>query len=353
MFLNHHHHHPLSSQCVGPKTPKLRYAAAAYWDALQGVKRGFLPPDYQLPRLPDTPDEGAIAGPGFPAASESADGNFPKLHIWPFRRSDVRLGANISQLAPWKGEVIHGEVALYPLVAQAMQDWRNANRSYQGWTPTDADRAAIKDIEKSKILALAESIDAHALWAGEVFPLWPGNASDPNEPPVLAPPLTEWAIHAITAANAAVKDAKANPERGNPIAQAISAAKYRGQLKISVVMDAASAAYSAIAGPKSLGWNATALEGLARIKTTLGLNKTVTSLKPVTQFEPAWDLKTVLNATKYLPDAPTPNRTLPPFNLTAWKEEIKRAATPEKFATLSNAESRPVTPWSQRGGVGR
>lgn len=340
-------------QCVGPKTPKLRYTAQAYWDALQGVKRGFLPPDYQLPRLPDEPDEGAIAGPGFPAASESYEGYFPKLHIWPFRRSDVRLGANISQLQPWKGEIIHGEVALYPLVAQAMQDWRDANRSYVGWTPTDADRAAIKDIEKNKILGLAEAIDAHALWAGEVFPMWPGNASNPNEPPVLAPPLTDWAIHAITAANAAMKDAKDNPERGNPIAKAISEAKYRGQLKISIAMDAASSAYSAIAGPKSLQTNASKWEGLARIKTTLGLNKSVTSLKPVTQFAPDWDWKAVLNATKNLPEGPPPNRTLKPFNLSAWKQEIKNAATPEKFGPLSNADSRPVIPWSQRGGVGR
>lgn len=85
-------------QCVGPKTPKLRYSALAYYDALQGVKRHFLPADYQLPALPTAPDEGAIAGPGFPAASESAEGDFPKLHMWPYRRSDVRIGANITQV---------------------------------------------------------------------------------------------------------------------------------------------------------------------------------------------------------------------------------------------------------------
>jgi hypothetical protein len=341
------------SQCVGPKTPKLRYAAVAYADALQGIKRGILPPDYQLPALPTTADEGAVAGPGFPSASESWTGSFPKLHIWPYRRSDVRLGSNLTQLKPWKGEFIHGEVALYPLVAQAMQDWRAANRSYLGWTPTEDQRAAIKDIEKSKILALAEAVDAHALYAGEAFPLVPGTAANTSEPPFLAPPLTEWAIHAITAANAAIKDAKNNPERGNPIAAAISEAKYRGQLKISVVMDAASAAYSAAFGPKPLQTNATALQGLADIKRTLTLNKTVTSLKPVTGFQPDWDPKAVLNATKYLPDPPLANRTKQPFNASEFKQQIINAATPIKLGPKSNAANRPVRPWETRGGVGR
>lgn len=344
---------PVLPQCVGPKTPKLRYAAVAYADALTGIKRGILPPDYQLPALPDHADEGAVVGPGFPSASESWTGSFPKLHIWPFRRSDVRLGANITQLKPWKGEVIHGEVALYPLVAQAMQDWRDANETYLGWTPTEAQRAAVKDIEKSKVLALAEAIDAHALWAGEAFPLVPGTPVDPNEPPDLAPPLTDWAIHAITAVNAALKDAKDYPDRGNPIAEAISEAKYLGQLKVSVVMDAASAAYSAVAGPKPLQTNATALQGLLDIKRTLQLNKSVTSLKPVTGFKPMWDGKAVLNATKYLPTPPPSNRTLAPFNKTEFKQQIINAATPIKWGPKSNAGNWPVRPWDTRGGVGR
>ena len=234
-----------------------------------------------------------------------------------------------------------------------MQDWRDANRTYLGWTPTEAQRAAVKDIEKSKILALAEAIDAHALWAGEAFPLVPGTAVNTSEPPYLAPPLTDWAIHAITAVNAALKDAKDYPDRGNPIAEAISEAKYLGQLKVSVVADAASAAYSAVAGPKPLQTNATALQGLMDIKRTLQLNKTVTSLKPVTGFQPVWDAKAVLNATKHLPTPPPSNRTLAPFNKTEFKQQIINAATPIKWGPKSNADNRPVRPWDTRGGVGR
>ena len=328
-------------QCVGPKTPKLRYSALAYYDALQGVKRHFLPADYQLPALPTTADEGAVAGPGFPAASESASGDFPKLHMWPYRRSDVRLGANITQMKPFKGEFIHGERALYPIAAQGMQDWRDANRSYLGWVPTDAQRAAIKGIESHKLLALAEAFDAKAQYAGEAFPVYPGAPTD-DTTPYLAPPVTEWAVHAIVAANEAVKAASDNGIKGNPVAQLISEIKYRGQLKISVVADAASVAYSAIVGPKDLQpFNATFVDGLKEIKKTLSLNRSAVSLKPQTEIRAALDVKALINATKNLPPY-TPNITAVPFNLTRFKSEIKNAATPEKLAVKTNADNRPV-----------
>ena len=52
----------------------MRYLAPTYLDALLGVKAGFLPADFRLPKLKKESDEGAITGPGFPASSESVRG---------------------------------------------------------------------------------------------------------------------------------------------------------------------------------------------------------------------------------------------------------------------------------------
>lgn len=243
-------------------------------------------------------------------------------------------------MKPFKGEFIHGERALYPIAAQGMQDWRDANRSYLGWTPTDAQRAAIKDIESNKLLELAEAFDAKAQYAGEAYPVYPGAPTD-DTLPYLAPPVTDWAIHAIVAANEAVKAARDNGIKGNPIAQLISEVKYGAQLKAAIVADAGSAAFSSIVGPKDPWINATFVDGLKEIKRTLSLNRSAVTLKPGTEIRAALDMKAVVNATQHL--APyKPNITVVPFNLTRFKAEIKNAATPEKLAVKTNAENRPV-----------
>ena len=61
-------------ECAGPRTSKMRYLAPTYLDALLGVKAGFLPDDFRLPKLKKESDEGAVTGPGFPASSESVSG---------------------------------------------------------------------------------------------------------------------------------------------------------------------------------------------------------------------------------------------------------------------------------------
>ena len=203
-----------------PQTPKLRYTAITYLDAAVGILRSYLAPDFRLAQLKKTSDPGAIAGPGFPAFSESAAGFFPKFTIWPWRWSDIRLGSNITQMKPWKGELVNGKKELYPLAAQGMDAWRAAGRNYTGWPVTDAQRAAMKDIESNKALGLAEAIAARSLVAGEQWPILPGWPLD-DQPPTLSPPLTEWAIDAIMVAKSAYAAVKADNSTGNPLAAAV------------------------------------------------------------------------------------------------------------------------------------
>lgn len=202
--------------------------------------------------------------------------------MWPWRWSDVRLTANITQMKPWKLEPVLGEVPLYPIVAQAMKEWRAGNRSALGWTPTQAQYVAVKEIEAIKALQLAEAVHARAVVAGEAWPIlvreehgggsnvprqarrladaatadaataiWvgsqprarappshllllpfhqPGLPLDNNQPPKIDPPLWDWAIDAIAAANAAAAEAKKDNSTWNPLAAAISEARYLGQV---------------------------------------------------------------------------------------------------------------------------
>ena len=74
-------------------------------------------------------------------------------------------------MKPWKLEPVLGEVPLYPIVAQAMKEWRAGNRSALGWTPTQAQYVAVKEIEAIKALQLAEAVHARAVVAGEAWPI--------------------------------------------------------------------------------------------------------------------------------------------------------------------------------------
>ena len=58
----------------------------------------------------------------------------------------------------------------------------------------------------------------------------PGLPLDNNQPPKIDPPLWDWAIDAIAAANAAAAEAKKDNSTWNPLAAAISEARYLGQV---------------------------------------------------------------------------------------------------------------------------
>ena len=330
----------LSPQCIGPKTPKLRYTAITYLDAALGILRSYLAPDFRLAKLKKTSDPGSVAGPGFPASSESAEGFFPKFTIWPWRWSDIRLGSNITQMKPFKNEPIWGEKSLYPIAAQGMDAWRAAGRNYSGWPVTDAQQAAVKDIVSNKALAVAEAIAARSLVAGEQWPILPGWPLD-DQPPTLSPPLTDWAIDAIMAAKSAYAAAKADNSTGNPIAAAIGFERYKGMLMVTVLPDMASLVASTVFQPHIWpGFNATTkIEGWKTAISALFQNKTALPLKPPTSITPVWATNATVNWTK-----PT-MKPLPSFkgmNITVKKEEIIRALMPTWKTNVSMAAQVPV-----------
>lgn len=294
-----------------------------------------------MAKLKDKSDPGAVAGPGFPASSESAAGFFPKLTLWPWRWSDIRLASNVTQMKPYKNEPIFGAKELYPLEAQGVAAWRAAGRNYTGWPVTDADQAAIKDIESNKALALAEAAAARSVVAGEQWPIFPGWPLD-DQPPTISPPVAEWAADAITAANSAYAAAKADNSTGNPVAQALGFARYHGMLMATFWVDAASLAASTVLQPLNVpGWNATTkAEGWKTAIAALFQNKTALPLKPQTAFTPDWATnKTIAKNISAPLFKPLPDWK--GVNMTVKKEEIIKALMPTKMTNISLAAQNP------------
>jgi len=138
-------------QCIGPSAPKLKYAWTAYFVSFIDVLTGMYRPEAALPGLPYAPSKTPTrVGAGFPSPSYDA-GTFPKLHIWPFKVSDIgQIGPNVSKIPAFKGEPVLGNAKLYPVVTEGINNWFDQGQPSPAWTPTDLELKAA-DIAKVKI----------------------------------------------------------------------------------------------------------------------------------------------------------------------------------------------------------
>ena len=126
-----------------------------------------------------------------------------QFHLWPFKFSDLPgLGGYLPQLPAFKGETVIGEKALYPIVVQGVRDWVDAGGPDPSWVPTDTEELAADIAKKVDPLGALHAhhdkiLSTGIRWAPK------GTVGLLN--------ATAWAIHAIEAANQAVKEVKANP----------------------------------------------------------------------------------------------------------------------------------------------
>ena len=135
-------------QCIGPAAPKLKYAWTAYFISFLDIITGLYRPEAALPGLPYAPSKTPTrVGPGFPSPSYGS-GTFPKLHIWPFKVSDIgQLGPNVTKIPAFKGEPVLGNPKLYPIVTEGINNWFGEGQPGPAWTPTDLELKAA-DIAK-------------------------------------------------------------------------------------------------------------------------------------------------------------------------------------------------------------
>jgi len=245
--------------------------------------------------------------------------------------------SNLTQTVPFKGEAIIGDKALYPITKQGMDAWR-ASPNVTGWVPTDAQQAAVKEIDSNKALAIAESVVARGLVAGEAWPIAPGLPVDDNPPMSVALPVCDWAVDAISAAHAAAAAAKAaNASDANPLAAAINEARYGAMLKVSVVEDAASLAASTVLAPRyPPDWNVTKWDGVRTALAALKQNATALPLKGTTV--------SLIKGTNNTVNKTLPAWTLPDVkagvNWTQALAQVKAAALPTKWSngTVASVE---------------
>ena len=249
-------------QCGNHATPKLHYTAQSYLWAALNAKLGFNPPDYAMPALHQEENESPVkAGPGFPNPSNDHNGTMPKVrergwprsararrsslllslishllfslphiqwHLYPFHPSDVSGIGNLTT-APHKAELEPGQDALYPITAAGMAAWRKAGSPGPYWTPTAEERAAADLAGKLGLpAAIAGSIASKKLVAGS-----------PNVNATRGPlDLTTWAVDAIEAANAAVKEAATHPAPlSSKLAREVSVMKFNKKLAIAAAVD--------------------------------------------------------------------------------------------------------------------
>jgi len=130
---------------------------------------------------------------------------------------------------PHKTELEPGQDALYPITAAGMAAWRKAGSPGPYWTPTAEERAAADLAGKLGLpAAIAGSIASKKLVAGSQ------NLNATRGPL----DLTKWAIDAIEAANAAVKEAATHPAPlSSKLAREVSVMRFNKKLAVEAAVD--------------------------------------------------------------------------------------------------------------------